>query len=180
MLGAASQVWRWPRRLVTTAGPYASGIFVWENGLRVLDALGVGAPILAGAWQAPRYEVRDHLDDLVAEKSFGAALGTRMITADGVNSEVRESLDLREKRYGAGDFGAIRLLTSRAKDEPDNVIHYLSPPNQQIRRMLYVPCDADNLYVAFTIAEADTAGKSIPAGTRYFRLCSGRSSGQFM
>ena len=192
---------------------FGAGIFVWENGLRVLDALGVVAPVLAGAWQAPRYEVRDHLDDLVAEKSFGAALGTRMITmtrqclyeallgaanrngtvfetdstavgatpegellladgtrhradlviaADGVNSEVRESLDLTENRYGAGDFGAIRLLTSRAKDEPDNVIHYLSPPNQQIRRMLYVPCDNDNLYVAFTVAEADTAGKSIP------------------
>jgi len=192
---------------------FGAGIFVWENGLRVLDALGVVNPVLAGSWQAPRYEVRDHLNHLVAEKSFGVELGTRMITmtrqclyaallgaatrngavfetnstavgatsegeliladgtrrqadlvvaADGVNSEVRESLNLTKIRYGAGDFGAIRLLVRRAKGESDNVIHYLSPPENPTRRMLYVPCDNDNLYVAFTVGKADMAAKTIP------------------
>ena len=192
---------------------FGAGIFVWENGLRVLDALGVKEPVLAGSWQAPRYEVRDHHNQLVAEKSFGVELGTRMITmtrqclyqallsaatrngavfetdsaaiaaspdgdlilangarhradliiaADGVNSEVRDSLGLKQDRYGAGDFGAIRLLLPRATNETDNVIHHLSPPGQPIRRMLYVPCNDHDLYVAFTISLADSAAMSIP------------------
>ena len=192
---------------------FGAGIFIWENGMRVLDALGASDPVIAGSWQAPRYEVRDHENHLIADKSFGPKLGTRMITmtrqllyaalleaatrsgavfetssacvaatpegelvladgspvhadlvvaADGVNSEIRESLGLTASRTGAGDFGAIRLLVSRTPGEPDNVIHFLNPPDQPIRRMLYVPCDAANVYVAFTVGKDDRLAKSIP------------------
>ena len=196
---------------------FGAGIFVWENGLRSLAALGALAPVLAGSWQAPRYEVRDHNGELMAHKSFGADLGTRMVTmtrqllytalfdaavrndvvfetsstavaatpdgelvlangrrhradlviaADGVNSQVRESLGLCESRFGAGDFGAIRLLVPRATGESENVIHHVNVPGQPIRRLLYVPCDAENLYLAFTAGHVDTKAKSIPVDQR--------------
>ena len=192
---------------------FGAGIFVWENGLRVLEALGAMEPVLAGSWQAPRYEVRDQNNKLMAEKSFGGDLGTRMVTmtrqllytalleaaarsgvdfetssqvvaakpdgellladgtrhhadlvvaADGVNSQVRDSLGLCESRFGVGDFGAIRILVPRASAESENVIHVINAPDQPIRRMLYVPCDAQNLYVAFTVGTADAKAKSIP------------------
>lgn len=192
---------------------FGAGIFVWENGLRVLAALGALEPVLAGSWQAARYEVRDAANTLLAEQPFGPGIGTRMVTmtrqclyqalldaavdagaefeinstvvgarpegelilaggrrlpadlvvaADGVNSAVRESLGLTRRRYPAGDFGAIRLLVSRKSVEPDSVIHFLSPPDQPVRRLLYVPCDNENLYVAFTTGVHDMTAKSIP------------------
>ena len=192
---------------------FGAGIFVWENGLKVLGALGALEPVLAGSWQAPQYEVRDHTNTLLAAQPFSSEIGTRMVTmtrqclyqalldaasavgtkfetnsnvasatpdgelvlgsgkrygadlviaADGVNSLIRESLGLMKKRYQAGSFGAIRLLVSRSDSEPANVIHFLNPPDQPVRRMLYVPCDEENLYVALTTEVGDADGRTIP------------------
>ena len=192
---------------------FGAGIFVWENGLKVLGALGAHDPVLTGSWQAPQYEVRDHTNTLLAKQSFGLEIGTRMVTmtrqclyqalldaaaaagakfetnsnvasatsdgelvlgsgkrysadlviaADVINAVVRESLGLIRKRYQAGNFGAIRLLVSRRSSEPDNVIHFLNSPDQPIRRMLYVPCDKENLYVALTTEVGDIDARTFP------------------
>ncbi len=38
---------------------YGAGIFIWENGLRVLKAIGAYDDVIAGSHEAKIYEVRD-------------------------------------------------------------------------------------------------------------------------
>ena len=58
---------------------FGAGIFIWENGLRVLRAVGAYEDVLANAHQAGVYETRrDNI--LIAEHSFSAAEGPRMLT----------------------------------------------------------------------------------------------------
>lgn len=48
-----------------------AGIYIWENGLRVLDALGVLYPVIAGAIPAWRHEKRNHDGAIFAESRVG-------------------------------------------------------------------------------------------------------------
>ena len=48
-----------------------AGIYLWENGLRVLDALGVLCPVIAGAIPACRHEKRNHDGTIFAESRVG-------------------------------------------------------------------------------------------------------------
>lgn len=59
---------------------FGAGIFIWENGLRVLEALGCCEPVLSAAHEAPHYAVRGPGNKLVGEMVFGAGIGTRMLT----------------------------------------------------------------------------------------------------
>lgn len=190
-----------------------AGIFIWENGLRVLDALGAYQSVIAGAHEAPGYEGRNAANERISIESFGFQRGTRMLTmtrqhlyaamleaakragaellvnsqvvsadpngelttadgrrwrgdlivgADGVTSNVRQSLGLIPKVTPC-DFGVIRLLVyRRASDLPftnsDNVINFWTPNY----RILYVPCNSDELYLAMGARDTDKAGTAIP------------------
>ena len=59
---------------------FGAGIFIWENGLRVLDAVGCYEPVLSAAHEAPHYAVRGPDNNLIGEKVFGPEIGTRMLT----------------------------------------------------------------------------------------------------
>ena len=48
-----------------------AGIHIWENGLRVLDALGVLPRVIAGAIPVSRHESRDHDGRAFASSQFG-------------------------------------------------------------------------------------------------------------
>ena len=58
---------------------FGAGIFIWENGLRVLSAIGAYNDVMRGAHEAGVYETR-HDNKTIAEKTFSAAIGTRMLT----------------------------------------------------------------------------------------------------
>ncbi len=58
---------------------FGAGIFIWENGLRVLKAIGAYDEVMAGAHEAVMYETR-HDNRLIAEHRFSPDRGTRMIT----------------------------------------------------------------------------------------------------
>jgi 2-polyprenyl-6-methoxyphenol hydroxylase-like FAD-dependent oxidoreductase len=193
---------------------FGAGIFIWENGLRVLRALGAYDTVVAHSHEAPLYQVRDSDDRLIGEISFGPAVGTRMLTmtrqtlykalfeaaiaagvdfktrseivaatpdgtlldangttypadlvvgADGVHSKVRDSLGLLARRDTLGT-GAIRLLVDTTEEDRRNhaalnVVTYVSSGS---RRLLYTPCDAEQIYVAFTTAVEDASGRAIP------------------
>jgi 2-polyprenyl-6-methoxyphenol hydroxylase-like FAD-dependent oxidoreductase len=47
------------------------GIYLWENGLRVLDALGVLAPVIADGIRVVRHEKRNHQGKKLSSSSFG-------------------------------------------------------------------------------------------------------------
>lgn len=190
---------------------FGAGIFIWENGLRVLKALGAYEAVIGGAHQAPGYEGRDTDDQRISYHTFGkecrmltmtrqhlysamfqAAEGAGVdfetdseivaadpsgrligangrtyradlvVGADGVNSKVRDSLGIATERT-TFTHGVIRLLVGRrdrdlTSTDPDNVINYWGPR----LKVLYVPCNADELYLAMMVRKDDTEATAIP------------------
>jgi 2-methyl-3-hydroxypyridine 5-carboxylic acid dioxygenase len=192
---------------------FGAGIFIWENGLRVLKALGAYEDAIRGSHQAPGYEGRNERNERISYEVFGPQRGTRMVTmtrqhlysamlraaeragvefvtssevvaarpegelttadgrlwradlvvgADGVRSNVRRSLAVRTERVKY-EYGVIRLLMPRGKDDtpgtnPDNVLNYYSPEH----RVLYVPCNATELYLALAARDTDKISTAIP------------------
>jgi 2-polyprenyl-6-methoxyphenol hydroxylase-like FAD-dependent oxidoreductase len=59
---------------------FGAGIYLWENGLRTLRALGCYERIMASSHEAPHYRVCSADGALVSEHTFGPAIGTRMVT----------------------------------------------------------------------------------------------------
>ena len=58
---------------------FGAGIFIWENGLRVLKAIGAYDDVIAGSHEAKVYEVRDR-GEVVDRTEFSAERGDRMMT----------------------------------------------------------------------------------------------------
>jgi len=195
---------------------FGAGIFIWENGLRVLKALGAYDDVVDGAHEAPGYEGRNAENQRISLEAFGPQRGTRMLTmtrqhlykamlaaaeragveivtrsevvgadpqgslttsdgrvwaadivigADGVTSKVRRSLGLTPMVTPC-DFGVIRLLVPRGKHdlpftESDNVINFWSPDF----RILYVPCNEKELYLAMGARDSDKSATAIPVRT---------------
>lgn len=189
-----------------TAG---AGIFVFENGLKVLRAIGAYEQAVAGAHWAPARETRDAAGRVLAHMRSGS--GARVVTvvrqqlleavadaarragasivmdsevraadvhgrlhlaggeclqadlviaADGVHSRIRDGLGLVQSRRLLGD-GAIRVLLPRRNDAVDGsnvVVEHWSGK----RRVLYVPCGRDWLYLALTTLSSDTRGHALP------------------
>ena len=194
---------------------FGAGIFIWENGLRVLKAIGAYDDVLAGSHDGEVYEVRDR-GRVVAETAFNLAMGSRMLTmtrqtlyaailgqaerrgieiltrseavgaeaegvlltagggrhaadlvigADGVHSRVRDSLGLRKER-DTGTLGLVRVLAPRCLDELgpgrwDRVIDFWNLPHRSLR-ILYVPCNPDDLYLAMMAPIDDGEATAIP------------------
>ena len=194
---------------------FGSGIFIWENGLRVLHAIGAYEAVMAGSHEAVSYEIRN-ANKLVSEFRFTPDQGTRMLTmtrqhlyqciiaaaeragvvirtgseatgatpdgvlmtadggrhqadlvigADGVRSKVRDSLGLLSDRKAQGE-GIIRVLAPRMKQELgdgdwDHVIDYWTLPKSPLR-ILYVPCNENDLYLAMMAPVSDPKASGIP------------------
>jgi len=193
---------------------FGAGIFIWENGLRVLKVAGAYEAVMAGAHDAVVHETRRD-NRIVKEIAFTRAFGSRMITmtrqhlydailgaarrvgveivtgsevagaraegvlltadgrehradlivgADGVKSRVRDALDLLKGRSPCAD-GIIRVLTSRNREALgpgtwDHVIDFWS--DGRPFRILYTPCNANDLYLAMMAPVADKEASAIP------------------
>jgi 2-methyl-3-hydroxypyridine 5-carboxylic acid dioxygenase len=197
---------------------FGAGIFIWENGLRVLKAVGAYEEVMQGSHEAITYETR-HDGRLITKHSFTADKGTRMLTmtrqhlysaliraaqrhdieiiadsqvigatpagklmtadgrkfkadlvvgADGVRSKVRDSLGLLQERNIYAD-GIVRVLAPRLKHElgPGNWDHVIDFWNMQRRplRILYVPCNEQDLYLAMMAPVTDREATAIPLRT---------------
>lgn len=194
---------------------FGAGIFIWENGLRVLRAIGAYSEVMANAHEAGVYETR-HDNKIIAQRGFGPETGTRMLTmtrqhlyaailraarregvdivtnsevagarpngvlltadgkqyqadlvigADGVKSKVRDSIGLLKERNAYGD-GIIRVLVPRMKKELgpgtwDHVIDFWNLERRSLR-ILYVPCNGEDLYLAMMAPVDDPEASSIP------------------
>ncbi len=103
-----------------------------------------------------------------AEGELILADGTRrkadlVVGADGINSRVRDSLDLLMYRKHLG-YGAIRMLIPRATgdvppEDEDRYIEYFTGT----RRILYTPASAADLYIALCCRSDDVAALTVPA-----------------
>jgi 2-polyprenyl-6-methoxyphenol hydroxylase-like FAD-dependent oxidoreductase len=187
-----------------TAG---AGINLYQNGIRVLEALGAAEETLRdGArhltretrdqddrlhsvypWSIPVYGVlRQRMIDALAAAARRAGaeivLGSEgvaatpdgeltlatgekikadlIVAADGVNSRIRDGLDLVAHRRYLSD-GAIRVLIPKldpSEASDGRTIEYWSGN----RRFLYNPCDTQQLYLAMTMLHEDTAARAVP------------------
>jgi 2-polyprenyl-6-methoxyphenol hydroxylase-like FAD-dependent oxidoreductase len=187
-----------------TAG---AGINVYENGLRVLQALGALEHTIRDGARAKLRETRDQDDRLLsihhwdvrvygvlrqrmidalaaAARRAGAEIVTSsegiaatpagelqlangerlkaelIVAADGVNSRVRDALDLTSHRRYLRD-GCIRvLIPTRSREEglDPRTIEYWSGH----RRLLYNPCSTTHLYLALSMPHDDVAGRTLP------------------
>ena len=193
---------------------FGAGIFIWENGLRVLKAIGAYEEVLRCAHEARVYETRRG-HRLIAQTSFSLQCGTRMLTmtrqhlyeamlgaarragvefrtasevvgaspdgrlrtsqgtwqadlvvgADGVGSRVREALGIPTERRPCVD-GIARVLGPRCKDQLgpgtwDHVIDFWAEPPTSLR-ILYVPCNQRDLYLAMMAPVDDAEASAIP------------------
>jgi 2-polyprenyl-6-methoxyphenol hydroxylase-like FAD-dependent oxidoreductase len=188
-----------------------AGIYIWENGLRVLETLGVLDAVRAGAIPATRHEKRDHDGRLFASGGFapnfrlivperrtllsalaGAlkaaggelVFGSRpvaasqegrlifaggteakadlVIGADGINSRVRDSLDLLTWRKPARQFG-YRIMIPRLPEELTTAMGRAHCENWNgSRRLLYAPCTAELAYVQLTSLAGDARANQVP------------------
>jgi 2-methyl-3-hydroxypyridine 5-carboxylic acid dioxygenase len=191
---------------------FGAGIVLWENGLRVLEAIGAYDHVLTNSATPPIYETQ-YQHETVSRETFGpirwrtmtrahlyAALlgaaqragaeilvnsevvgatpdgrielasgetrhGDLVVGADGVGSKVRDSLDFKQTRTKSRD-GITRLLVPRMKAELgpgdwDNVIDFwnLKP---RVLRILYTPCNDNDLYLALMAPREDQQGSRVP------------------
>jgi 2-polyprenyl-6-methoxyphenol hydroxylase-like FAD-dependent oxidoreductase len=145
----------------TTLRAFGAGIFLWENGLRVLRALGAYDRVMAAAHEAPKYIVCDAAGERVSEHVFGPSMGTRMITmtrktlhdalleaalAAGAefvtNSEIvvaspRGGLTSASGKLFKADLAiAADGVNSRARDSLELVFSRISLPNGAIRMLV--------------------------------------------
>jgi 2-polyprenyl-6-methoxyphenol hydroxylase-like FAD-dependent oxidoreductase len=83
-----------------------------------------------------------------------------IVAADGVNSRIRDSLDLLSHRRFLPD-GCVRVLipkTSPDEATDGRTIEYWSGS----RRLLYNPCSRTHLYLALTMLHEDEAARTLP------------------
>lgn len=111
-----------------------AGIHIWENGLRVLDALGVLHEVIAGTLPAWRYEKRDHDGDVFVRSRLG--------------SDFRLYVPLRERVLEGLYDGLIRaggevVFNSRAVSaDPEGRLHFAD--GSSVRANLVVAADGIN------------------------------------
>ncbi len=194
---------------------FGAGIFIWENGLRVLKAIGAYEDVLANAHEGFVYEVRERRT-VIERTRFCARTNDRMLTmtrqslyaailavadrvgidvrtdseavgaeragvlltarggrfpadlvigADGIRSRVRDSLGLHKERHVA-PLGLLRVLAPRCLEALgegpwERVIDIFNPSSRRLR-ILYVPCNDDELYLAMMAPVDDLAATSVP------------------
>lgn len=196
---------------------YGAGIYIWENGLRVLEAIGAYDEAIRGAVPAWRREARNarnevfrrnyvqgmrlftiiRRDLLTALSNAAVRAGCEMVFdaevrgatpdgrldlagsltepadlvvgADGVNSRVRDALDLVAGRKRIEQF-AIRALIERRPEERETDLGRSHCEHWSGRnRLLYAPCTDGEAYVQLTSPMGEPRGNRIPIDRAYWK-----------
>lgn len=101
-------------------------------------------------------------DGVVIDSDGNRREADLVIAADGVNSLIRESLNLRFTRQDFAE-GAMRIIVRREPDdisarEASTAVEWWSG----MRRVIFSPCSETEHYLALTCLEEDTLGKQVP------------------
>ena len=186
-----------------------SGIYIWENGLRVLEALGAGTDAMRDAFIGRFFEQRDNHGEII--ESAPIVEGKRLITVkrsqlldalrdtclragvnimtstevvgatprgelcfangdvaradlavgvDGIWSRVRQALGL-ETYHQTTLEGALRtVIESRTGDIPQQDQGKYIENWNGTRRLLITPINAQQIYLALTCEESDSAARN--------------------
>jgi len=192
---------------------FGAGIYLWHNGLRVLEGIDALNDVLHGTHTPPAYETwmhnksvsketfnglpwrimtRAHLHNALVKRAKEVGVNVRtnseavsaetdgrltlqtgevleadlIVGADGVGSKVRDSLGFEQDRWVSTD-GIIRLIVPRHKDKLgdeanwDNTIDMWNF-EPRVQRILYSPCNKDELYLGLMAPAADPRGSRVP------------------
>lgn len=191
--------------------PTGAGIYIYENGLRVLEKLGAYDEAVKGAPFAHTREMRDEqnrvlsvhrwdpskrvfsvvrqrvinamadearkngVEIVLGSEAVGAtpdgelimADGRRLkadlvVAGDGINSRIRDSLNLIAKRRPLPD-GAVRIMIDRTPEERAASDGGTTIENWSgSRRILYTPVSDTEVYIALTMLHSDEVGRRVP------------------
>jgi 2-methyl-3-hydroxypyridine 5-carboxylic acid dioxygenase len=191
---------------------FGAGIYLWHNGLRVLEGIGALEDVLQGSHTPPVYETwmhnqsisretfkglpwrvmtRSHLHNALVNRAKAVGVDIRVnsegvaatadgrltlqsgeilesdliVGADGVGSKIRDSLGFKQDRWTSTD-GIIRLIVPRLKEklgdgEWDNTIDMWNF-EPRVQRILYSPCNDNELYLGMMAPAADPRGSRVP------------------
>ncbi len=191
---------------------FGAGIYLWHNGLRVLEGVEALNDVLCGTHTPPAYETwmqnksvsketfnglpwrimtRSHLHNALVTRARDVGVDIRVnseavaadaegrltldsgevleadliVGADGVGSNVRDSLAFKQDRWVSTD-GIIRLIVPRMKEqlgegEWDNTIDMWNF-EPRVQRILYSPCNDKELYLGLMAPAADPRGSRVP------------------
>ncbi len=191
---------------------FGAGIYLWHNGLRVLEGIGALEDVLQGSHTPPVYETwmhnksisretfkglpwrvmtRSHLHNALVNRAKAVGVDIRVnsegvaatadgrltlqsgeileadliVGADGVGSKIRDSLGFKQDRWTSTD-GLIRLIVPRMKQqlgagEWDNTIDMWNF-EPRVQRILYSPCNDNELYLGLMAPAADPRGSRVP------------------
>jgi 2-polyprenyl-6-methoxyphenol hydroxylase-like FAD-dependent oxidoreductase len=89
-----------------------AGLYVWENGIRVLDALGVLDDMLPRAHRVPRFDIVDERVRLVQRLPFSDEPGNRLIIV--LRAELHRALVNRATALGVELRTSSRVLAAAA------------------------------------------------------------------
>lgn len=92
------------------------GTYIWENALRVLDALGVLASVIAGVVRAARHERRNHDAEMLSSSYFGRDFRLYVPLREGLLTTLHDALI---------ETGGEVVFNSRAVSaDPDGWLHF--------------------------------------------------------
>src|ERR1700694_2818714 len=83
---------------------------------------------------------------------------------NGINSPIRDGLDLLRWRRAVGQFGYRAMIRRDAGDWSNEIPEAHCENWNGSRRLLYAPCTQDYAYVQLTSLEGDAAGNARPIG----------------
>jgi 2-polyprenyl-6-methoxyphenol hydroxylase-like FAD-dependent oxidoreductase len=191
--------------------PTGAGIYIYENGLRVLEKLGAYDEAVKGAPFAHTREMRDEqnrvlsvhrwdpskrvfsvvrqrvinaMADEARKNGVEIVLGSEaaaatpdgelimadgrrlkadlVVAGDGINSRIRDSLNLIAKRRPLPD-GAVRIMIDRTPEERAASDGGTTIENWSgSRRILYTPVSDTEVYIALTMLHSDEVGRRVP------------------
>ena len=92
------------------------GIYIWENGLRVLDALGVLPRVVAGTIGADRHERRSHDGRAFSSSSLSPDFSLHVVPRENLLTALHEAL--------VETGGKVEFNSRVVAAEPDGLLHF--------------------------------------------------------